>query len=90
MNTMMRKALASSHGPGPVPPGLDDMIREAVPQPFQHHQVLWELDQRPALLTGEGAHGSPRVNALIQALVAAGSPGSRPRTARRAGGRSRC
>jgi hypothetical protein len=46
-----------------------------VPSPFQRHQVLWELDQRPALLAGEGAHGSPRVNALIQALADAGVPG---------------
>ncbi len=51
------------------------MIREAIPRPFQLHQVLWELDQRPALLTGEGAHGSPRVNALIRALADAGVPG---------------
>ncbi len=37
-------------------PGLDhrrllEVIQEAIPQPFQHHQVLWELDQRPGLLT---------------------------------------
>ena len=51
------------------------MIRGAIPQPFQHHQVLWELDQRPGLLAGEGAYGSPRVNALIQALLAAGAGG---------------
>ncbi len=61
-------------------PGLDhlrllEVIREAIPQPFQHHQVLWELDQRPGLLTGEGAHGSPRANALIRALLAAGAAG---------------
>ncbi len=61
-------------------PGLDHMrlaqvIGEAIPRPFQQHQVLWELDQRPGLLTGEGAHGSPRAVALIQALHAAGVSG---------------
>ena len=34
-----------------------------------------ELDQRPALLAGEGAHGLPRVNVLIRALLDAGVPG---------------
>ncbi len=58
-------------------PGLDqarvrEVIQQAIPQPFQHHQVLWELDQHPGLLTGQGAHGSPRVNALIWGLLAAG------------------
>ena len=61
-------------------PGLDHLrlaqvIGEAIPRPFQQHQVLWELDQRPGLLTGEGAHGSPRAVALIQALHAAGVSG---------------
>ena len=66
-------AIAARVSPGQ--PGLDDVITKAIPRPFQRHQVLWELDQRPGLLTGEGAHGSPRVNALIQALLAAGVPG---------------
>jgi hypothetical protein len=61
-------------------PGLDQLrlaqvIREAIPQAFQRHQVLWELDQRPGLLTGDGAHGSPCAVALIQALQAAGVSG---------------
>lgn len=38
---------------------------QAIPQPFQHHQVLWELDQQPGLLTGQGADGSPRINAVL-------------------------
>ncbi len=59
-------------------PGLDhsvlaEVIRQAVPQPFQRHQVLWELDEYPALLTGQAAYGSPRVNALVHALLAAGA-----------------
>ena len=65
-------AHVSRRGPGPVRAVLEDMITSAIPSPFQRHQVLWELDQRPALLAGEGAHGSPRVNALIQALLDAG------------------
>jgi hypothetical protein len=69
---------------------LAEVIQDAIPQPFQHHQVLWELGQRPGLLTGEGAHGSPRVNALIRALRAAGAVGVvAPRPARRAAGRCR-
>jgi hypothetical protein len=54
-------------------PQLAELIRKAVPQQFQRHQVLWELQDRPALLSGQGAHGSPRVNALIRALIAAGA-----------------
>lgn len=61
-------------------PGLDRqsvcaLILGAVPQQFQRHRVLWELQERPTLLTGHGAHGSPRVNALIRALIAAGARG---------------
>ncbi len=37
--------------------------------------MLWELDRCPGLLTGQGAYGSPRANALIQALLAAGAGG---------------
>jgi hypothetical protein len=61
--------------PGPGPAGLEDVITSAIPSAFQRHQVLWELDARPALLAGEGAHGSPRVNVLIRALADAGVPG---------------
>lgn len=61
--------------PGPGPAGLEDVITNAIPSAFQRHQVLWELDARPALLAGEGAYGSPRVNVLIRALTDAGVPG---------------
>ena len=54
---------------------LREVIGQAVPQPFQQHQVLWELDRNPRLLTGDGAHGSPRINVLIHALLAAGAAG---------------
>jgi hypothetical protein len=65
---------------GRLGPGLDhsrllEVIADAIPRPFQLHQVLRELDQCPGLLTGQGAHGSPRVNALIRALLAAGAAG---------------
>lgn len=68
-------AHASRRSPGPGPAGLEDVITSAIPSAFQRHQVLWELDARPALLAGEGAHGSPRVNVLIRALADAGVPG---------------
>jgi hypothetical protein len=68
-------AHVSRRDPGAVRAGLEDVITSAIPSPFQRHQVLWELDARPALLAGEGAHGSPRVNVLIRALVDAGVPG---------------
>ena len=54
---------------------LREVIGQAVPQPFQQHQVLWDLDRNPGLLTGDGAHGSPRINVLIHALLAAGAAG---------------
>jgi hypothetical protein len=65
---------------GRIDPGLEHqavarLIHEAVPRPSQRHQVLWELDRQPGLLTGEGADGSPRVIALIDALLAAGAAG---------------
>jgi len=68
-------AHVSRLGPGLDHPRLAEVIREAIPRPFQRHQVLWELDRCPGLLTGEGTHGSPRANALIQALLAAGAGG---------------
>ena len=66
-------AHVSRLGPGLDQPRLLEVIAEAIPRPFQRHQVLWELDRCPGLLTGGGAHGSPRANALIQALLAAGA-----------------
>jgi len=68
-------AHVSRLGPGLDQPRLLEVIAEAIPRPFQRHQVLWELDRCPGLLTGGGAHGSPRANALIQALLAAGAVG---------------
>ena len=68
-------AHVSRRAPGPGPAGVEDLITSAIPSRFQRHQVLWELDARPALLTGEGAYGSPRLNVLIRALADAGVPG---------------
>ncbi|MDP9612818.1 MULTISPECIES: hypothetical protein [Streptomyces] len=58
--------------------GLDDqtlaeIVSEAAPRPFQRRQITAELISRPDLLTGQGAYGSPRVLALIDALVAHGA-----------------
>ena len=69
------RPMSAAAVPGPVRAGLQDVITSAIPSAFQRHQVLWELDARPALLTGEGAHGSPRVNVLVRALADAGVPG---------------
>lgn len=63
----------ASLGPGLDEVNLREVIDKAIPQPFQLQKALRELDQRPDLLTGQGAHGSPRINALIQALIAAGA-----------------
>ncbi|MGD0247353.1 MAG: hypothetical protein ABSB59_44505 [Streptosporangiaceae bacterium] len=62
-------------GPGLDHPRLLEVIAAAIPRLFQRDQVLRELDRCPGLLTGQGAHGSPRVNVLIQALLAAGASG---------------
>jgi hypothetical protein len=49
------------------------VIRDAIPQAFQCRQVARELEQNPALLTGKAANGSPRLNALVCGLLAAGA-----------------
>lgn len=54
---------------------LEAIIRGAAPRPAQRLQVFWQLQERPGLLTGEGAYGSPRIIALIEALIAAGVHG---------------
>ena len=48
-------------------------IREAVRHPPQLRRVAAELTAAPDLLTGRGARGTPRANALINALAAHGS-----------------
>jgi hypothetical protein len=48
---------------------LRALVEQAVPQPFQRRSVSWELDARPELLTGQAAHGSPRLVALVDLLV---------------------
>jgi len=59
-------------------PGLDHaalhkLIHDAVPQAFQRRRVASELERNPALLTGQAANGSPRLNALIRGLLTAGA-----------------
>jgi hypothetical protein len=48
-------------------------VREAIPQLPQLHRTAAALRDAPDLLTGRGAHGSPRVIALIEALIAQGA-----------------
>lgn len=64
-------------------PGQDEeilagTIRKALPRNYQRHQVNQELKHRPTLLTGDGAHGSPGLNALLMALTAQGVAGIVP------------
>ncbi|MEU8927523.1 hypothetical protein AB0D10_42570 [Kitasatospora sp. NPDC048545] len=58
--------------------GLSDdelaaVVTEVLPLPAQQQAMARDLTNRPDLLTGQGAHGSPRVIALIAALVARGA-----------------
>ncbi|WP_371572733.1 hypothetical protein [Streptomyces sp. NBC_01314] len=58
--------------------GLDDqalarVVELSVPQPFQCRKVADELSRHPELLSGQGAYGSTRVIALIEALVEYGA-----------------
>ncbi|MET8860692.1 hypothetical protein [Streptomyces sp. NPDC004579] len=53
-----------------VATALKDLVAQVLPLHSQQRGVLVELIRRPELLTGEGAHGSPRVIALIDALLA--------------------
>ncbi|MGQ4516592.1 hypothetical protein [Streptomyces sp. DW26H14] len=60
--------------------GLDDqvlteVVGQALPQLSQRRQVAGELTRRPDLLAGQGAYGSTRVIALVEALVAHGAHG---------------
>ena len=57
---------------------LAALIAKAVPLPAQQHRVAWDIDENPALLTGQGADGSPRLLALVTALVAHGTKGVVP------------
>ncbi|MEU4229398.1 hypothetical protein AB0F17_34320 [Nonomuraea sp. NPDC026600] len=60
------------------PLGLSgEVLREAVmkvsKQPYHLLQLAWELEDRPSLLTGEAAHGSPRLIRLIAELLIRGA-----------------
>ncbi|MBC9719627.1 hypothetical protein H9Y04_44885 [Streptomyces sp. TRM66268-LWL] len=52
---------------------LTEIVEQTAPKPFQLRALTAELTDRPDLLTGQGAYGSPRVLALIDALVAHGA-----------------
>ncbi|MFL6119670.1 hypothetical protein [Actinophytocola sp.] len=45
------------------------LIRTTVAQPARQQRLAWELEANPALLTGQGAQGSPAVVALVTVLV---------------------
>ena len=63
----------TSLDPGLNRAALHELICDAVPQAFQRRRVARELEQNPALLTGQAANGSPRLNALVRGLLAAGA-----------------
>ncbi|KOV92303.1 hypothetical protein [Streptomyces sp. NRRL B-3648] len=50
-----------------------EAVRESIPQLPQLHRTAGALRDTPDLLTGRGAHGSPRILALIDALLARGA-----------------
>ena len=54
-------------------------VREAVTSvsdsPVVRQKLAWELRDRPALLTGDAVHGSPRLIALVERLRADGVSG---------------
>ncbi len=55
-------------------------IEDAIPHAFQRSRTAAALADNPALLIGQGAHGTPRIIALIDSLLAAGAEGIlRPR-----------
>lgn len=65
---------------GPLAPGLDTeelqaAIRASNKQPYALLKVSWEIEDRPALLTGDGAHGSPHLIRLIAELHKIGASG---------------
>lgn len=60
------------HDPDIDLPRLRQLVEQAVPHPFQRRELSWALDQRPDLLTGAGAEGSPRLLTLLDTLLAAG------------------
>ncbi|WP_037607575.1 hypothetical protein [Streptacidiphilus rugosus] len=59
--------------PGMPQQAVIDAISEAIPLLSQIRQTAGALRDAPDLLTGRGAHGSPRVIALIGALVSRGA-----------------
>lgn len=68
-------SLLHKSGVGLDAPVLKNLVAQVLPQSSQQRGVLVELTRRPGLLTGEGAHGSTRVIALIDALLDQGARG---------------
>lgn len=51
------------------------LIQEAIPHTFQLARTAAALAANPALLTGQGSHGTPRIIVLIDRLIEAGAEG---------------
>ena len=67
--------MSAASVPGRTRPRLREVIEQAIPQPFQHHQVLWELDRDPGCSPARARTARRAINVLIQALLAAGAGG---------------
>lgn len=52
-----------------------EAVRQVAAGAAQQRKLGWALEASPDLLTGSGAHGTPKVIFLIEALVAGGSTG---------------
>ncbi|ROQ34632.1 hypothetical protein EDD98_3680 [Streptomyces sp. PanSC19] len=61
--------------PGLETERLQTAIRASNKQPYALLKVSWEIEDRPVLLTGEGAHGSPHLMRLLIELRKIGASG---------------
>ncbi|WP_051774618.1 hypothetical protein [Streptomyces sp. NRRL S-237] len=64
-----------SHGTGLDDDALTAIVERALPRAFQRREIAGDLTRRPELISGQGAHGSPRMITLIEALVEHGALG---------------
>ncbi|MGW4216044.1 hypothetical protein ACWEJZ_03315 [Streptomyces bacillaris] len=61
--------------PGLEPEQLQAAIQASNKQPYALLKVSWEIEDRPGLLTGEGAHGSPHLMRLLIEVHKIGASG---------------
>ncbi|MFD3326009.1 hypothetical protein [Streptomyces sp. NPDC058701] len=59
--------------PGVAVDRLQEAIRASNKQPYALLKVSWEIEDRPGLLTGEGAEGSPHLIRLLERVTALGA-----------------